>query len=66
MKELVLIPIQITEPIKRGADMSILNDDRRYSDDPEEYLAWREEVKREYAREEYEDDQYPEEEGDEE
>jgi len=30
--------------------MSIYNDDRRYSDDPEEYLAWREEVKREARR----------------
>ena len=36
--------------------MSILNDDRRYSDDPEEYMAWREEVKREYGREDYERD----------
>lgn len=42
--------------------MSILNDDRKYSDDPEEYLAWCEEVKREFAGydgdpEDYENDE---------
>lgn len=36
--------------------MSIFNDDRRYSDDPEEYLAWREEMKRECKG----DNNYPE------
>lgn len=33
--------------------MSILNDDRQYSDDPEEYLAWKWEVEREYRKQEY-------------
>lgn len=38
--------------------MSIYNDDRRYSDDPDEYLAWREEVKREAQRDLYEEGDY--------
>ena len=37
--------------------MSIFNDDRRYSDDPEEYLEWKWEVERECRREEYYDDE---------
>lgn len=34
--------------------MSILNDDRRCSDDLDEYLDWLNEVKQEYRRDEYE------------
>ena len=34
--------------------MSIFNDDRRYSDDPEEYLQWKHEVEMECRREEIE------------
>ena len=30
--------------------MSIFNDDRRYSDDPEEYLEWKHEVEQECRR----------------
>ena len=41
--------------------MSLFNDDRRYSDDPDEYLAWKAELERECRKEgrdqkEYEED----------
>ena len=36
--------------------MSILNDDRRYSDNEEEYQDWQREVEREYRGDDYEPD----------
>ena len=36
--------------------MSIFNDRRRYSDDPEEYLAWKSELEWECRRDDYEQD----------
>lgn len=46
--------------------MSLFNDDRRYSDDPEEYLQWKYELERECRKEGMKPDEGDEEEGDEE
>lgn len=36
--------------------MSIFNDKRRFSDDPDEHLEWKAEVERECRRDDYEQD----------